>query len=211
MIDAFFRALKKIPSGEDFENLYRGNSKASILRRHNLRVYLERMDTIQPRSLLLGEAPGYKGCKLSGVPFSCEALLFQEAAHPVFGGSYGYKCLSEEDLEKERSAFMVWEELNKYPEVPLIWNIFPFHPHLKENPKSNRGPRVGEMRIGQAFIRRLIKMYPIERIAAVGKKAYFGLEDMKELSVSFTYIRHPSYGGKADFVKGIKAFMEINR
>ncbi|MDW3648257.1 MAG: uracil-DNA glycosylase [Bacteroidia bacterium] len=210
MIDAFFRALKKIPSQEDFENLYRGNSKASILRRHNLRIYLERMETLQPRSLLLGEAPGYKGCKLSGVPFSCESLLFQKVEHAVFGGGYGYKCLTKGDLEKERSAFMVWEELNKYPEVPLIWNIFPFHPHLKENPQSNRGPRVGELRIGQAFIRRLLKMYPIERIAAVGKKAYFGLEDMKDLSIEYQYIRHPSYGGKADFVKGIKAFMEIS-
>ncbi|MEO1217222.1 MAG: uracil-DNA glycosylase [Bacteroidota bacterium] len=211
MIDAFFRALKKIPSGEDFENLYRGNSKASILRRHNLRVYLERMKTLKPRSLLLGEAPGYRGCKLSGVPFSCEALLFQPDNHPVFGEAYGYQCLSKGELERERSAFMVWEELNKFGEVPLIWNIFPFHPHLKENPKSNRGPRVAEMKIGQAFIKRLIKMYPIERIAAVGRKAYFGLDDIKDLSIEYQYVRHPSYGGKADFVKGIKAFMEISR
>lgn len=211
MIDAFFRALKKIPSGPDFENLYRGNSKASILRRHNLSIYLERMEAIQPRCLILGEAPGYKGCKLSGVPFSCEALLFQEEAHAVFGERHGYKCLSTDELEKERSAFMVWEELNKYQEVPLIWNIFPFHPHQAKNPHSNRAPRVGEMRMGQAFIRRLIRMYPIERIAAVGRKAYFGLDDMKDLSVEYQYIRHPSYGGKADFVKGIKAFMEISR
>lgn len=211
MIDAFFRALSKIPGGTEFENLYRGNSKASILRRHNLKIYLERMEALQPRSLILGEAPGYKGCKLSGVPFSCEALLFQEAPHAVFGEKYGYRCLSSDELEKERSAFMVWEELNKYEEVPLIWNIFPFHPHLAANPYSNRAPRVGEMRMGQAFIRRLIRMYPIERIAAVGKKAYFGLEDMKDLSLSYQYIRHPSYGGKADFVKGIKAFMEVSR
>lgn len=209
MIESFIKALKKLPSTAEVDNLYRGNSKLARLRRKNLEIYLKRMQELQPRYLLVGEAPGYKGCKLTGVPFSCEELLMIQEPHPVLGIEHKYQCFHTENLEKERSAQMVWTELNKYSEVPLIWNIFPYHPHKANHPNSNRAPRVSELRMGQAFIQRLVKIYPITHLAAVGRKAHQGILEMDISPIEVQYIRHPSYGGKNDFVKGLEKFMSI--
>lgn len=207
MIQAFFRALSKVPDSNDFTNLYRGNSKASRIRKKNLGLYLQLMESYKPEVLLLGEAPGYKGARLTGLPFSCEDLVFEEIEHPVFGLKKGYERWAVGALEKERSAHMVWKELEKYEELPLIWNIFPFHPFHPGQIQTNRSPRISEIRIGQAFVRRLLKMYPIRRIAAVGKKAFHGLSEMSLDAYEVRYIRHPSYGGKSDFERGLEEFL----
>ncbi|MEM6803424.1 MAG: uracil-DNA glycosylase [Bacteroidota bacterium] len=207
MFRPFFRALSKIPDGKDYTNLYRGNSKASSLRRKNLELYLKLMDSYKPEVLLLGEAPGYKGARLTGLPFSCEDLVFGKIEHPVFGLEKGYERWAKAKLEKERSAHMVWNELGKYKELPLIWNIFPFHPHHEDKILSNRSPRISELRIGQPFVSRLLKLFPIQRIGAIGQKAYKGLSEMSLENYELRYIRHPSYGGKADFVKGLGEFL----
>ena len=52
------------------ENLYAGNTRESIIRKHNLLTYLTKMKSVNPRILLLGEAPGHKGCRLTGIPFT---------------------------------------------------------------------------------------------------------------------------------------------
>jgi len=50
-------------------------------------------------------------------------------------------------------------------------------------------------------------MFPVTRIAAIGRKAQKGLSEMK-IAPEVRYIRHPSYGGKKDFVEGLAAFMK---
>jgi len=162
MHTSFIGALKKVPGTEDFDNLYRGNSRFARLRRKNLGLYLDRMRELSPQIMLVGEAPGYKGCKLTGVPFTCESLLFQNREHSLLGKGHGYQRISGQgSLERETSAIVVWEELNKYPIIPLIWNIFPFHPHVQGEKRSNRTPRVAEIRLGQKFIKQLMKCFPL--------------------------------------------------
>ena len=60
-------------------NPYAGVDELSAMRRHNLSLYLRRMAERQPRLLLLGEAPGYRGCRVTGVPFTSESILLDEA------------------------------------------------------------------------------------------------------------------------------------
>jgi len=57
------------------ENLYFGDSRESLIRKHNLLTYFVHMKKLKPKILLLGEAPGYKGCRLTGVPFTSEKIL----------------------------------------------------------------------------------------------------------------------------------------
>jgi len=99
---------------------------------------------------------------------------------------------------------MVWECLGKYESKPLIWNIFPFHPHKKGNYKSNRTPNRDELDFGKEFLFDLLKIFSIQRIAAVGNKAQSGL---KGSNLSYQNIRHPSMGGKAEFNIGIDRIM----
>ena len=175
------------------ENLYRGNSFESRVRRWNLNLYLEKMKTTSPKVLFLGEAPGYKGCKLTGIPFTSEKMV---AANSFFS-SQDYKFINSADkLESEISATIVWNELESFERKPLIWNIFPFHPYQENDPNSNRTPNNAELNLGREVLEQLLTIFSIEKIVAVGRKPESRLT---ELGIDFAYVRHPANGGKNDF------------
>src|SRR5689334_17971447 len=64
----FWRLLHALPVPEDAEFLY-GPQEDGQLRERNLRLYLDLMERIRPSILLLGEAPGYRGHAVTGIPF----------------------------------------------------------------------------------------------------------------------------------------------
>ncbi len=166
------------------------------------------MAEMKPRLLLVGEAPGYRGCRLTGVPFTREYILLNGLEElGLFGESRGYRKTNEsEKLCKESSASIVWQTLIVTPQMPLIWNAFPFHPFQLGNEQSNRKPSQGEIRIGQAFLKDLIQLFDIKIVVAVGNIAESTLTTMK---ITCKKVRHPAYGGKTMFINGIKAVMDI--
>ncbi|MER6443347.1 hypothetical protein ABT275_44835, partial [Streptomyces sp. NPDC001185] len=66
-IDRFWELLHALTRKDDARFLY-GRDAAGRLRERNLRRYLELMDRVRPRMLLIGEAPGYRGHAVSGIP-----------------------------------------------------------------------------------------------------------------------------------------------
>src|SRR5438105_13709797 len=58
-----------------------GDLRANTTRRRNLKRYLEDFDAIGPRALLIGEAPSYRGGRLTGIPFVSESLMLCGADH----------------------------------------------------------------------------------------------------------------------------------
>ena len=46
-----------------------GDLAANAVRRRNLRLYLEELERIGPEMLLIGEAPSYRGGRLTGIAF----------------------------------------------------------------------------------------------------------------------------------------------
>ena len=68
------------------------------------------------------------------------------------------------------------------------------------NPLSNRMPTPAELEIGQRFLSRLIGLFAIEQIAAIGNQASFSLT---KLGIPHEKVRHPSQGGKNLFVAGM--------
>jgi hypothetical protein len=177
------------------ENLYAGNSKESVIRKHNLLIYLENMKSLKPRLLLLGEAPGYKGCRLTGVPFTSEKIL----ANHLFFKDFDFQFINKK-LESEQSATIVWNVLQDLKSKPLIWNIFPYHPYNGNDYQSNRTPNENELELGKNYLIKLLEFFEIEIIAAVGRKPESKLKDM---GIEYKYVRHPANGGKNKFVDGI--------
>ncbi len=206
-IDSFIKRLSATNTERDADNFYKGRTKASRLKRENLGLYLSLMKQLKPSAMLVAEAPGFNGAKHTGVPFSSERLLLDNS-HPLFGVDKGFRTLTVDNLRSENSARMVWDEIGGYSSLPLIWNIFPFHPFRKGNEMSNRAPRKGEIEQGKTFIAELIDIFDIKRIGAVGRKAEVGLMEMK-LEQQISYIRHPSYGGKEDFIRGVRELMHL--
>ena len=185
----------KIDSLGFSENLYSGNSNESLIRKHNLELYLEQMKLSKPKLLLLGEAPGYKGCRLTGVPFTSEKIL---ANHSYFQDN-DYKFINK-NLESEQSATIVWNVLHEFENKPLIWNIFPFHPYDGNNYNTNRTPNENELEFGKEYLLNLLEIFKIDTIAAVGRKPE---SKLKEINIKSQYVRHPANGGKSKFVEGI--------
>ncbi len=196
-IDNFIFNLQDQKSSKDFFNPYAGNSGESEIKRSNLRIYLRWIKERNPMVLVLGEAPGYKGCRLTGVPFSSEHLL---DTHPLLK-QVKFELINREYLQKETSAQIVWEALEIVSNLPLIWNAFPFHPHEKNNLRSNRTPNSAEIELGQKYIKALMKIFKIKQIVAVGRKAEF---QCKLMNLNCSYVRHPARGGKYKFLHGIQ-------
>jgi uracil-DNA glycosylase len=166
----------------------------------NLKKYLEVMLTIKgKRVLLVGEAPGYKGCKITGIPFT-SGKVFENVVHPVLMQLKDKLSLSK--IESENTATIVWNYLATKVNTPLFWNSFPFHPHSSKNQNSNRGPSSDEIAYGVRYLHALHEIFKPERIAGIGNA---GVECAKQAfpRIKVKYIRHPSFGGKSDFIKGM--------
>lgn len=188
-------------------NQYSYKDKENTIRRDNLLIYLEQMNILKPKIILIARAPGYRGSRLTGVPFTSEYLLMNNMKGlDLFGRDKGYRLVKEKDkLLKEATATIIWETLLKYNIVALSWNAFPFHPYKKGNTKSNRTPFKKELLIGEKPLLQMIEMFNIKKIVAVGNKAE---ESLNKLNIPNYKVRHPAQGGKRKFVKGIR---ELNR
>lgn len=177
---------------------------ANTQRLQNLLLYWQKMAIYRPDVLLVGEAPGYRGCRLTGIPFTSPAILRQPRGnHPFFGEEHGFK-LPEESLAqwREASATIVWQTITDLERPPLLWNAFPFHPFRPGDTQSNRRPSNQELNLGLPFLRQLIDLFDIRSIVAVGNIA---AEALMRAGVPARKVRHPSHGGKNAFRNGLLA------
>ena len=209
-IDDFLSRLVQMIVPSHVFNQYDFAHDANAIRRHNLRLYLAHMSERRPHILLVGEAAGYRGCRLTGVPFTSPFIMRHGLdAVDLFGLSRGFQVSDEwPHIQREASATIVWNTLSAGRALPLLWNAFPFHPFRPGEPQSNRTPVAGELRLGQPFWQDLLQIYPVTTVIAVGNRANSALSPwFPQAGVAFRHVRHPAQGGKADFVRGMQAVM----
>lgn len=191
-LDDFLAALSQTSLTGPAVNQYHPGHPANVARLANLRHYLEQMATQRPRLLLVGEAPGYRGGRLTGIPFTSPARL----ACGLPGLDFRQRPPNGAAPIAEATATMVWQAIGSWRPLPLLWNAFPFHPHRPGKPNSNRPPTAAEMALGRPFLAALLRLYPIESVVAVGRLAAAAL---RAAGVAHTAVRHPSHGGRAAF------------
>ncbi len=208
--DALIAALAQSATAADTFNEYAPGDANNAIRRSNLRLYLRTMAARRPKTLLVMEAPGYRGCRLTGVPVTSRKVLLEGLpALNMFGREAGYRDVADEGFERvygEQSATIVWSTLSDLGALPFIWNSFPFHPHRLGRPLSNRKPRAAEIKLGAVFLRRILAMWSFERVIAVGNVAY---ETVCADGTACQKLRHPAQGGKNDFVAGLSALLSV--
>jgi uracil-DNA glycosylase len=145
----------------------------SELRRERLAGYLERRKSA--RYLMVGEAAGYRGARVSGLPFTSERQVSgsgpAEATATII-----HRVLAELELEED----------------VLLWNVVPTHPHRPGDPSSNRRPTRAEVRVAMPFL---------EQLAAGRTKIAVGR--LAQSVLGGAYVRHPSHGGSAGFRAGL--------
>lgn len=202
------RLVDTLPSGrEGLFNPWRdccphdaaGNGPAEKLER------LARHLDCNPEFILAGEAPGYQGCRYSGIAFTSERLLGEGAIPriPALAGRLSTRRLPF----SEPSATIVWKTLYRLgiAERTILWNAMQLHPYRPDNLWSNRTPTPSEISLGEPALRMLIKAFPSARIVAVGKKSE-GL--LLEMGIPIAgSVRHPANGGATEFAAGLKGLM----
>jgi uracil-DNA glycosylase len=173
-MEGLIERLMRARIGATF-NFYR-DGRGAETRRERLRVYLEaRRDA---SLLLVGEAAGYRGARVSGIPFTSERQLTSSGPAEATA-TIVRRTLAELGLEEET----------------LCWNVVPTHPHLPGRPESNRRPTRSEIDGGMAFLWALAAG---RHVLAVGRLAHAVLGG--------PYVRHPSHGGAAEFRAGLLRF-----
>jgi len=181
-----------------------GDLHGNAIRRRNLRLYLDELSARRPSTMLVGEAVSYRGGRLTGIAFVSETLMLSGVATRagrILGADRGYrKATPGPRLSTEASATMVWSTIAAIEPLPLLWNAFPFHPFRDGDPDSNRVPSAAELLLGERFIERLLRLFPIERVVAIGNQAALSLTRM---DIAHEKVRHPSQGGKQLFVTGM--------
>jgi uracil-DNA glycosylase len=205
-LDEFIGALQGVKPLANVWNQYSDNDTFGHIRRRNLWLHWQRMLAQRPAVLLLGEAVGYRGGRLTGIPFVSEQIMLE---HSCFGAERGFVKTAEwPTVCREATATMMWQTLEACGRYPVLWNVFPFHPHLPGELASNRKPSVKELCLGERFVRRLLDLFPIKTIVAVGNTAENAL---CRWGLGCIKVRHPSHGGKRPFQVGLTAVLDENR
>lgn len=131
--DRFIEALASVEVSDRACNQYSriGDARGNAIRRRNLRLYFQELDAIGPRTLLIGEAPSYRGGRLTGIAFVSETVLLSgvEIASPpgrILGADHGYrKATDGPRLSTEASATMVWSTIRSIDPLPISGMRFP--------------------------------------------------------------------------------------
>jgi uracil-DNA glycosylase len=213
--DRFLDALSRTEVSDRACNQFSrlsGDVQMNAVRRRNLRLYLEDLDAIGPRTLLIGEAPSYRGGRLTGIAFVSESLMLDGVEHSrgrTLGEERGFrKATASPKPSTEASATMVWGTIRSLDPLPLLWNALPFHPFHAGNSQSNRMPTPAELAIGARFIEMLLRLFDIDVVVAVGNQADASLD---RLGIAHEKVRHPSQGGKQKFVAGMARLQQGER
>ena len=145
--------------------------------------------------VIVGEAPGWKGARQSGVPFTSAETVGLKGSN-------------------EGSATIVHGMLASLgiADRTLLWNAFPLHPHKAGLPRTNRTPTRVELDSGLDPLRLAVAG---RRIICVGNPARKSVERLLGLKVPAVAdataispavaVRHPANAGAAEFRSGLAA------
>jgi uracil-DNA glycosylase len=145
-----------------------------------------------PVMLAVGEAPGYQGCRYSGVAFTSERMLMDGRAPRIAPTS---RLTTLPRVLSEPSATILWGALedNGVADRVVLFNSFPFHPFREHEPLSNRTPTRAELEDGLQFLAGFRSLYPSTPIYPIGQKA---AEAFAALGWPVSRVlRHPANGG----------------
>ena len=147
------------------------------MRRERLAAYLD--SRRHASVVLVGEAAGYRGARVSGIPFTSERQLTGRGPAEA-SATIVHRVLAELGIEDE----------------VLLWNVVPTHPHEPDRPYTNRRPARGEVELSVLFLEGVARR---RRLIAVGRLA--------EQVTGTPYVRHPSHGGARAFRAGLERLL----
>lgn len=177
--------------------------EAACVRKRNLVRCLEGALDARVDTIWIARDLGYRGGRRTGLPLTDELHLDQAAT--LLGG-IDLDRATQGPAVAERTAAAIWSLLSRIGEPVVLWNIFPLHPHQPGEPLSNRCHTRAERGTTWPMLIALIGMLRPRRIVAIGRDAGMALAGIE---IPVQVVRHPSYGGQADFNAGIREIYRI--
>lgn len=202
-LDRFFALLDEVAAPPDAEFLYDEGTPDGALRRRNLRRYLETLRAAGSRLLLVGEAPGWRGATITGVPFvSVRELTARPGVLTGAPDGDGFEVPADPAAPWEASSRVVWKTLAGWTgPLPVSWPVYPHHPFVAGDRHTNRTPRPQEVRDGTPLVLELLEVFPEARVVAVGRKAQGALAAS---GIEAVAVRHPAQGGATLFERQVR-------
>ena len=172
---------------------------AAELRKRNLVRCLEAAIEARVDTIWIARDLGYRGGRRTGVPLTDEVHL--ASAGTLLGG-IALDRATRGPIVAERTAAVVWRVIASVGVPVVLWNVFPLHPHERDDPLSNRCHSRAERDATWPFLTALIAMIAPRRIVAIGRDAGLALAG---IDIPVMTVRHPSYGGQTEFIAGVRA------
>ena len=177
---------------------------AARVRKRNLVRCLEAAIETRVDTVWIARDLGYRGGRRTGVPLTDEVHLTSAGA--LLGGIALDRATTGPAVA-ERTAAVFWRVLARVAAPVVLWNVFPLHPHEADDPFSNRCHTRIERDATWPFLTALITMIAPRRIVAIGRDAGMALAGLDILVLT---VRHPSYGGRAEFIAGVHAIYGLD-
>lgn len=209
-IKVFVDRLASVATGPECNNFFDHTVPGNAQRRRNLELYLREMLDRRPDVLLVGEAPGYRGMRITGVPFTNRTMFGGPANEfGLFGPGKGYVLPADAvGIAAEPTATVMWDVLAELEFLPLLWSACPWHTHVPGQPLSNRTPTASEAALGTPFWQELTDIFPVETVVAVGNVAH---RSLRRSGLAVPKIRHPAHGGRSGFKLGLQELLAHSR
>lgn len=173
------------------------NANSARIRVDNFSLFLTAQLRRQADSLWIGESVGYNGSRGSGLYLYGEES-FKELAEMV--GVDEFRIATKTKLPSARTVSVVWDAVKSIPDIPVTFNIFPFHSYQEGNEFTNRKPLKSEIEQYLYLTSELIDIFKFSKILAIGRLAE---QYLHMLRIKCSYVRHPSMGGVNTFHKQI--------
>jgi hypothetical protein len=170
-----------------------------------LSAMVARASTTAVDAVWIGRDLGHRGGRRTGLALTDDVHIPRHARRwgvamdrPTVGAAVA-----------ERTAAVVWVMLDKIDARIFLWNVFPLHPHQADDPFTNRPHNARERHVGEEILADLIALLRPARVIAIGNDAALAAGRVAS-GAAVLRVRHPSYGGQADFMSQIAAIHRLS-
>ncbi|MGX8008383.1 uracil-DNA glycosylase [Mesorhizobium sp. ORM8.1] len=177
---------------------------APLIRQRNLKLVIDAALAASVDSLWIARDLGYRGGRRTGLALTDEAHL---SDHSDLYGDLPLVRATKGPVVVERTATVIWQMVKRINRPVFFWNVFPLHPHEPHDPLTNRCHTRAEREACRPLLVWLIATLQPKHVVAIGRDAQSALAD---LGIAAVQVRHPSYGGQAEFVNGMRAIYDLD-